>query len=202
MPSRISVMLTASRVAPSVRTTSRSRSWVIGRAGRTPCCSNAIAAASTAPIQIGRYRSPDVSLSSRIGWLPGSSTRTPTTRSSCTVRLPQLRPGEGTWWSRGGTVDWSGAPPGGPEQVHRTPESRAEEVPESCVEQSAVQLPGQGGELTQLLGGARPRLLRAGPQHRRDQLLDQSRLALDAGAVDPQVPRLQAVPGQAGGGAG
>ena len=40
-------MFTASRVAPRARTTSRSRSWVIGRAGRTPCCSNAIAAAST-----------------------------------------------------------------------------------------------------------------------------------------------------------
>src|SRR5437763_1608373 len=93
MPSRISVMLTASSVAPRAVTTSRSRSWVMGRAGRTPCCSKAIAAASTAPIQMGRYRSPCVSLSSRIGWLPGSSTRTPMTRSSCTVRLLGCGPG-------------------------------------------------------------------------------------------------------------
>src|SRR3954451_17312632 len=70
MPSRISVMFTASRVAPSVRTTSRSRSWVIGRAGRTPCCSKAIAAASTAPIQIGRDRSPWASLSHRDRQVP------------------------------------------------------------------------------------------------------------------------------------
>ena len=30
------------------------RSWVSGRGGTTPCCANAIAVASTAPIQIGR----------------------------------------------------------------------------------------------------------------------------------------------------
>src|SRR4028119_510389 len=58
MPPRTSVMLPASRVAPRARTTSRSRSCVIGRAGRTPCCSNAMAAASPAPIQTGRARPP------------------------------------------------------------------------------------------------------------------------------------------------
>src|SRR6266498_1757060 len=46
-----------------------------------------MAVASTAPIQIGRYRSPSTSLSRTIGWLLGSSTRTPTTLSSRTARL-------------------------------------------------------------------------------------------------------------------
>src|SRR5919206_77732 len=104
-------MLTASSVAPSARTTSLSRSWVMGRAGRTPCCSKAIAAASTAPIQMGRYRSPCVSLSSRIGWFPGSSTRTPTTLSSCTAGLPQLRPEDGRWIGTGGW--WTAGRPRG-----------------------------------------------------------------------------------------
>src|SRR3954452_6465891 len=53
------------------------RSWVMGRGVTTPWSANAIAAASAAPIQIGRYRSPSSSLSSTIGWLVGSSTRTP-----------------------------------------------------------------------------------------------------------------------------
>ena len=182
MPSRISVMLTASSVAPSARTTSRSRSWVIGRAGRTPCCSNAIAAASTAPIQMGRYRSPCVSLSSRIGWFPGSSTRTPTTRSSCTVRLPQLqargRADDRDW--RGERRVWRavGASVVRLRPVHGTPESGAQEIPEACLEQCGVQLRGQRRELPQLLGRPGPGLLRAGPQHRRDQLLDQPGLAL------------------------
>src|SRR5215213_6116760 len=161
-------MLTASSVAPSALTTSRSRSWVIGRAGRTPCCSNAIAAASTAPIQIGRYRSPCVSLSSRIGWLPGSSTRTPTTRSSCTVALLSGRPGGKGWRWR---------------PLHGTPESGAQEVPESCLQQRRVQLGRERGELTELLRGAGPGLLRAGPQDRRDQLFDQPGLPFHARAV-------------------
>src|SRR3954469_19223156 len=66
---------------------SRRRSWVSGRAGLTPCCPYAMAVASTAPIQIGRYRSPSTSRSRTIGWLLGSSTRTPTTLSSRTARL-------------------------------------------------------------------------------------------------------------------
>src|SRR3954454_2519318 len=53
------------------------RSWVIGRGVTTPWSAKAMAAASAAPIQIGRYRSPSSSLSSTIGWLVGSSTRTP-----------------------------------------------------------------------------------------------------------------------------
>src|SRR3954469_8941753 len=209
MPSRISVMFTASSVAPSVRTTSRSRSWVIGRAGRTPCCSNAIAAASTAPIQMGRYRSPCVSLSSRIGWFPGSSTRTPTTRSSCTVPLPQpqARWGGGGAWGGGGSGEGSRGVVGhvGGVQlrpVNGTPESGAQEFPEARFQQCRVQLRRQGREFPQLLGGPRPGLLRTGPEHRRDELLDQAGLALHAGPVDPQMPRLDAVPGESGGGAG
>src|SRR3954463_128736 len=53
------------------------RSWVIGRGVTTPWSAKAMAAASAAPIQIGRYRSPSSSLSSTIGWFVGSSTRTP-----------------------------------------------------------------------------------------------------------------------------
>src|SRR4051812_48800139 len=51
-----------------------------------------MAVASTAPIQIGRYRSPSTSRRSTIGWLLGSSTRTPTTLSSRTVRLRVVSP--------------------------------------------------------------------------------------------------------------
>src|SRR5436190_3625853 len=53
------------------------RSWVIGRGVTTPWSANAMAAASAAPIQIGRYRSPSSSVSSTVGWFVGSSTRTP-----------------------------------------------------------------------------------------------------------------------------
>jgi hypothetical protein len=49
-----------------------------------------MAVASTAPIQIGRYRSPSTSLSRTIGWLLGSSTRTPTTLSSRTAASVSL----------------------------------------------------------------------------------------------------------------
>src|SRR5687767_8806158 len=56
------------------------RSWVIGRGVTTPCSDRAIAAASAAPIHIGRYRSPSRSRSRTMGWFVGSSTRTP---SSC-----------------------------------------------------------------------------------------------------------------------
>src|SRR5918999_2725900 len=79
------------------RRMSRIRSWVMGRAVSTPCSANAIAVASPAPIQIGRYRSPFVSLSKTIGWFEGSSTRTPTSESSImTARLtptPRIRHG-------------------------------------------------------------------------------------------------------------
>src|ERR687885_3034412 len=148
-------MLTASSVAPSARTTSLSRSWVMGRAGRTPCCSKAIAAASTAPIQMGRYRSPCVSLSSRIGWFPGSSTRTPTTLSSCTVGLPQLRPEDGRWIGTGGwwTAGRAGAVDSGPDHDHGTPESGAQEIPQTRLQPRSVQLRGEGDQLPQLLGG-------------------------------------------------
>src|SRR3712207_281761 len=66
--------------------TSLSRSWVSGRGGTTPCCAKAMAVASTAPIQMGRYRSPETSLSSTIGWFEGISTRTPITSTSRTRR--------------------------------------------------------------------------------------------------------------------
>src|SRR3954454_22180976 len=197
MPSRISVMLTACSVAPSARITSRSRSWVIGRAGRTPCCSKAMAAASTAPIQIGRYRSPCVSLSSKIGWFPGSSTRTPTTRSSCTVRLPQLPPGGDGRTVLSGTrrTGRRGSPTRRP-TCSRYARLWTEEISEARLQQGGVQLRGERREFPQLLRGARPGLLRARPQQRRHQLLDQPRLPVGAVAVAPQVPRLDAMPRQ------
>src|SRR4051812_32373072 len=81
-------MWTASSRTPSALITSRSRSWVKGRSVWTPCCWKAIADASTAPIQIGRDRTPSSSRSRTTGWLAGSSTRTPTTRIGCTTAPP------------------------------------------------------------------------------------------------------------------
>ena len=72
-------MLTVFSCTPSASSTSRNRSWVSGLAGTIPCCANAIAVASTGPIQIGRYLSPCTSLSRTMGWFVGISTRTPTT---------------------------------------------------------------------------------------------------------------------------
>ena len=53
-PSLTSVMRTSSNALPVASSTSLSRSWVSGRGGVTPCWANAMAVASTAPIQIGR----------------------------------------------------------------------------------------------------------------------------------------------------
>src|SRR2546430_8379382 len=71
------------------------RSWVIGRCVWMPCRARAIAVASMEPIQMGRYRSPSRSLSSTIGWLLGSSTRTPTRFSSIMARAPIYPPAPG-----------------------------------------------------------------------------------------------------------
>ena len=67
------------------------RSWVSGRGGTTPSWALAIAEASLAPIQIGRYRVPPTSRSSTIGAFDGISTRTPTTSSS-RMRQPYFAP--------------------------------------------------------------------------------------------------------------
>ena len=74
-------MFTASR-------TSRKRSCVSGRTETIPCWANAIAVASTAPIQIGRYLSPCASFSRTIGEFDGISTRTPTSSSSLITSAP------------------------------------------------------------------------------------------------------------------
>src|SRR2546423_1708585 len=55
-----------------------SRSCVMGRAVTIPWRAKAMAVASMAPIQMGRTRAPSRSLRSTMGWLVGSSTRTPT----------------------------------------------------------------------------------------------------------------------------
>src|SRR4051794_27369294 len=85
MPSFISVIRTSVRSFPVAVSRSFIRSWVSGRGGTTPCWANAIAVASTAPIQIGRDRSPATSRSSTIGWLEGISTPTPKTSTSRTT---------------------------------------------------------------------------------------------------------------------
>ena len=54
MPSFISVIRTSARSLPVAFSRSFIRSWVSGRGGTTPCWANAIAVASTAPIQMGR----------------------------------------------------------------------------------------------------------------------------------------------------
>src|SRR5689334_2417038 len=78
----MSVIWTSVSSWPIASSTSFMRSWVSGRGGTTPCWAKAMAVASTAPIQIGRYRSPETSRSSTIGWLDGISTRTPMTSTS------------------------------------------------------------------------------------------------------------------------
>src|SRR5829696_77113 len=211
-------MCTASRRAPRAPITSRSRSWVSGRAGRTPCCSKAIAEASTAPIQIGRYRSPSASLSSTIGWFTGSSTRTPTTRSSFTLAasptpdLPDRRytvPVDGAvgWVGRGAPVQ----PPSSarsPARVCRRPSRPAYlDGPKSAAELGAqpgpderrVQPDRQRGELADGLLGAAARLGVALAHQRRDDLLEEADLPIRGGPVRPQVPRLDAEAGHLGG---
>ena len=56
MLSFTSVIRTSLSSFPVDSSTSLSRSCVNGRGGTTPCWAKAIAVASTAPIQIGRYR--------------------------------------------------------------------------------------------------------------------------------------------------
>ncbi len=53
-PSLTSVIRTSASGLPVASSTSFIRSWVSGRGGTTPCWANAMAVASTAPIQIGR----------------------------------------------------------------------------------------------------------------------------------------------------
>src|SRR2546421_9061876 len=59
----------------STSSTSRKRSCVSGRRETMPCWAKAIAVASTAPIQMGRYLSPCASLSKTMGLFDGISTR-------------------------------------------------------------------------------------------------------------------------------
>src|SRR4051794_29647005 len=77
-------MRTSLSSLPMAPMRSRMRSWVSGRGGTTPCWANAMAVASAAPIQIGKYRSPATSRSNTMGWFEGISTRTPTTSTSRT----------------------------------------------------------------------------------------------------------------------
>ena len=74
----------------STSSTSRKRSCVSGRRETMPCWAKAIAVASTAPIQIGRYLSPCASFSKTMGLFDGISTRTPMT-SICRTTAPSSR---------------------------------------------------------------------------------------------------------------
>src|SRR4051794_12682810 len=160
---------------------SRSRSWVRGRAGFTPCCSYAIAVASTAPIQIGRYRSPSTSLSSTIGWLLGSSTRTPTTFSSRTA-APFVSPTSPC------TVHAAG-----PSRCFALPSER---LPQPDADQRRVQPLGQRGELAHRLVGAVAGGRATAAVKRRHQLREQAGLPVGGHPVGAQVPGLQAELGQ------
>ncbi len=91
--SRIATIRTSSSRRPRASMMSRMRSCVSGRGGTTPCWANAMALASAAPTQIGRYRSPPRSRSRTMGWFEGISTRTPTTSSSAhRAPYPGCRP--------------------------------------------------------------------------------------------------------------
>src|SRR4051812_23925525 len=158
MLSFISMISTACSGVFNAARMSRSRSWVSGRAGLTPCCSYAIAVASTAPIQIGRYRSPSTSRSSTIGWLLGSSTRTPTTLSSRTVASA--------------TLDHQRPQLHGTRATRRLPicVSAAQHLPQALAYERAVQLRAERGQLVhslqRLLSSPRGAL----PRQRRDEL--------------------------------
>src|SRR5579875_1483707 len=199
MSSRISVMCTASSRTPSAVMTSRSRSWVSGRTVCTPCCWNAIAEASTAPIQIGRYRTPSSSRSNTTGWFAGSSTRTPTTRSGCTtatsltradaatvpplvavVETTRCRKGAavGTIKQRAGCGVRSGA---------------ADNLAQADLDERGVQPHRQRGELTNGLLRARFGLAAALAADRSDDLREQPDLAVGRGAKRAQVPAFEAI---------
>src|SRR6266705_3275850 len=74
-----------------------------------------MAVASTAPIQIGRYRSPELSLSNTIGCWLGTSTRTPTRFSSIIGSPTSLYP----WSPDPATGSGAGAPGDGQIPVQR-----------------------------------------------------------------------------------
>src|SRR3954447_3457346 len=183
---------------------SRNRSWVNGRAGLTPCCSYAMAVASTAPIQIGRYRSPSTSLSRTIGWLLGSSTRTPTTLRSPPARLrvarrsrpvrpppprratrpsgcfPPILHGTRTLGTERHTMPVSGAYPGNDRRTACRVSASAS-VAQARPHQGRVQPLGQRLQLARRLRGARPRRRVVLAHQRRQQLREETHLAVRAG---------------------
>src|SRR5664279_6450532 len=165
-------MRTARSFAPSAARTSFIRSWVSGRGGTTPCCANAIAVASTAPIQIGRYLSPATSRSSTMGWLVGISTRTPITSTSRTQSAYSAREG-----LRGHAL---GAQP--------------------ALHQRRVQPHGERRYLPDRVLGTRLRARVPAALHRRDDLLHQPHFAVRGGLERPQVARLEPERGQVGAG--
>src|SRR3954451_3517584 len=150
------------------------RSWVSGRGGTTPCCAKAMAVASTAPIQMGRYRSPDTSLSSTMGWLLGISTRTPITSTSRTRS----------------------------EYSRTTPDPVGASGAECGLHEGRVQPHRQCGHLGDRLLGAGGRADVAATPDRRDHLLHEPDLPVRRGLEGAQVPGLQAEDGELAGGLG
>src|SRR5690348_11518430 len=109
-----------------------------------------------------------------MGWLLGSSTRTPTTLTSFTLpRYPVARAAD------------SG---------RESPRSTSEPRPQPGLDQRRVQRDRQGGDLPGDLLGAGPTLGVALPDHRGDDLLDEPDLPVGGRAERPQVAWLDAEP--------
>src|SRR4051794_14858272 len=169
MPSFISVIRTSMRSLPVAASRSFIRSCVSGRGGTTPCCANAIAVASGAPIQIGRDRSPATSRSNTIGWLEGISTRTPMTSTSRTRSA----------YSRS-------------ERTRRQSFSG----PQRRLHEARVQPHGERGDLGDGLFGPGGGAGVPAPAQRGHHLLDDAHLAVCSSLHGAQVPWLQPEGGQ------
>src|SRR4051795_12784567 len=137
-----------------------------------------MAVASTAPIQIGRERAPAGSLSSTIGWLDGSSTRTPTTVSSCTALSRPL----------------ADAPNYTGRAAERVLRSSPKLRTQSGLHERRVQLHRQRRELTGDLFRPPPGFRIALPNERRHDLLDETDFAVGRGTEGTQVSRFEPEP--------
>jgi hypothetical protein len=170
-PSFTSVIWTSVSSLPVASSTSFIRSCVSGRGGTTPCWAKAIAVASTAPIQIGRYRSPVTSRSSTIGWFDGISTRTPMTSTSRTYHTYSAR-----------------VTPVGPLRIAVGVRLLPPEVACSRTDSAAISLTASSA--AGFAAVSRPLLCG------RDDLLDQADLAVGGRLEGAQVARLEAEVGQ------
>src|ERR1700677_3264564 len=192
--------------------TSRNRSWVSGRREVMPCWAKAMAVASTAPIQIGRYRSPCASFSKTIGLFDGISTLTPMTSICRTTApfsraaglplpLPRYHPlSPGSRAQAGRIILFRFRPGCGGWLITTQPQGGRSQpgLGERGFHQRGVQPEGQVSDLPgcprRRVPGARPALA----QLRGDYLLHQRRLAVRGRLDCPQVPGLDAILTQRG----